>query len=118
MKIFHEPSTNAPAVSIASTRYDAHSIPHQRNAPQLYPCKNAQPAIIYLDDLRSDKRRRHLSTILLLSEMKPYLLNNDDEAHEWRLKLVEYFSKKRGRNVPYAEVLRELQREAVRKLKL
>lgn len=50
--------------------------------------------------------------------MKPYLLNNDDEAHEWRLKLVEYYSKKRGRNVPYAEVLRDLQRDEVRRLKL
>lgn len=50
--------------------------------------------------------------------MKPYLLRNDDEQDEYRQKLVAFYQKKRGRPVPYAEVLHDLQREAVRKLKL
>lgn len=45
--------------------------------------------------------------------MKPYLLRNDKVQHQERLKLERFYRKLRGRTVPYAEILHELQREKV-----
>lgn len=43
--------------------------------------------------------------------MKPYLLRNDIIQHKERLALERWYKKLRGRNVPYAEILHELQHE-------
>lgn len=43
--------------------------------------------------------------------MKPYLLRNDNIQHQERLALERWYKKKRGRTVPYSEILHELQHE-------
>ena len=50
--------------------------------------------------------------------MPGYLLRNDNVQHEHRKMLVTYYQNKRGRPVPFAEILHDLMAEKVAKLKL
>lgn len=49
--------------------------------------------------------------------MKPYLLRNDNVQHQERKALERWYAKKHGRRVPYCDILHELQRKEVERIK-